>query len=74
MSKLQGLRKELQFEVSDRIHIEFYGPEEVQEAVKTQGEYIAAETLALSLKPSQKPCRHEVEMNGLKASFKLENA
>ncbi|MDD3694483.1 MAG: isoleucine--tRNA ligase [Lentisphaeria bacterium] len=74
VSKLQGLRKELQFEVSDRIHIEFYGPEEVQEAVKTQGEYIAAETLALSLKPSQKPCRHEVEMNGLKASFNLEKA
>ncbi|NMA41935.1 MAG: isoleucine--tRNA ligase [Oligosphaeraceae bacterium] len=74
VSKLQGLRKELQFEVTDRIHVEFFGPEEVHNAIEDQGGYIASETLALSLKPSRKPCLHEVEMNGIKASFNLEKA
>lgn len=74
VSKLQNLRKELKFEVTDRIHIEYDGPAEIQAAIEAQGDYIASETLALSLKFVQNSGLHEVELNGVKARFSLHKA
>ncbi len=74
VSKLQNLRKELKFEVTDRIHIGYDGPAEVQAAIEAQGDYIASETLALSLSIAQESGMHEVELNGVKARFSLHKA
>jgi isoleucyl-tRNA synthetase len=74
VSKLQNLRKELKFEVTDRIHIEYDGPSEVRAAIEAQGDYIASETLALSLEFVQNSGAHEVELNGVKARFSLRKA
>ncbi|MFA6930141.1 MAG: isoleucine--tRNA ligase [Lentisphaeria bacterium] len=74
VSKLQNLRKELKFEVSDRIHIVYDGPAEVQAAVEAQGDYIRSETLALRLLPGQCPEMQEVELNGVKVRFSLSKA
>ncbi len=74
VSKLQNLRKELKFEVTDRIHIEYEGPAEVKAAIEAQRDYIASETLALSLQNGQSSDMHEVELNEVKARFSLRKA
>ena len=71
VSKLEKLRKELKVEVTDRIHIEYVGPAKVQAAIEAQRDYIASETLALSLKIAQHSTMHEVELNGVQARFSL---
>ena len=74
VSKLQNLRKELDFEVTDRIHVEYEGPDEIGAAIEAQRDYIASETLALSLQSGQSSDMHEVELNGVKARFSLKKA
>ena len=71
VSKLQNLRKELDFEVTDRISVVYKGTKEVEEAIADQTEYICSETLALHLDKGDKEDMQEVEMNGVKASFSL---
>ena len=74
VSKLQNLRKELKFDVSDRIHVTYSGPSEVSSAIIAQKEYIAAETLALSIEPGESADMHEVELNGITARFAIVKA
>jgi isoleucyl-tRNA synthetase len=71
VSKLQNLRKELGFSVTDRIVIQYDAPAEISEAIVAQSDYICAETLAISITPGQGENMQEVEMNGVKASFSL---
>lgn len=71
VSKLQNLRKELKFEVTDRISIIYDGPAEVRNAIVSQSAYICAETLALSIEPGTSADMHEVEMNGVTARFAI---
>jgi isoleucyl-tRNA synthetase len=47
---VQNLRKELGFDVSDRIHLQVHGDELIGEAFAVFGEYIARETLAADAK------------------------
>ncbi len=74
VSKLQNLRKELKFEVADRIRVLYAGPEEFTSALAAQKAYIAAETLAVSLEPGDVSDMAEVELNGVKARFHIEKA
>lgn len=71
VSKLQNLRKELKFEVTDRIVIEYACPAEVASAIEAQSAYICSETLAVSMLPGNPAGMHEVELNGVKAQFRL---
>ena len=49
VSRVQKMRKDSGFAVSDRIRLGLYGDEEVQGAVKQHGKWIADEVLALRL-------------------------
>ena len=74
VSKLQNLRKELKFEVTDRIRIVYDGPAEVKQAIEAQSQYIANETLALSIEQGQASDMNDVEMNGVTAKFAISKA
>ncbi|MBQ7652300.1 MAG: hypothetical protein IJS15_15175, partial [Victivallales bacterium] len=74
VSKLQNLRKELKFEVTDRIHVNYDGPAEMCGAIDSFKEYISNETLALSMAKGEDGEMHEVEINGLKCRFGIKLA
>ena len=50
MRRLQDLRREAGLDVSDRIHVRYEGDDVIAAVAAAHGDYIAAETLALSLK------------------------
>ncbi len=50
ISKIQTMRKEADFEITDRIKVSYSGPEEVAMAVSSFDRYIKEETLADTLK------------------------
>ena len=65
VSKVQNLRKEADFEVSQRIAITFAADDETAAAIKTHGATIAAETLALScVRMDELPNSTELDLNG----------
>ena len=47
--RLQDLRREADFAISDRIHVRYSADEAVQAVIAEHGDYIAEETLALSI-------------------------
>ena len=49
VNRVQRLRREAGLEVADRIHLVVTGTGPIEEAARTHGEYIAGETLAVSL-------------------------
>ncbi|MCE2461285.1 MAG: class I tRNA ligase family protein, partial [Pseudomonadales bacterium] len=51
VNRIQRARKDSGFAVSDRIHVVYDADEDVAEAIGAHGDYIAGETLALSLEP-----------------------
>ena len=63
VSKLQNLRKELKFEVTDRIAVVYDGPEEVQKAMDAFKEYISSEILAVSIEKGTTNAMQDVEIN-----------
>jgi isoleucyl-tRNA synthetase len=74
VSKLQNLRKDLHFEVTDRIHIRYRAPAELAEVIAAQSAYICAETLALSLEAGSCADMHDVDINDVSVSFHLRKA
>ena len=52
VKRVQNLRKEAGFEVTDRIEITYHGSGEIAEAVARHADWIRNETLALELQPS----------------------
>jgi isoleucyl-tRNA synthetase len=50
VNRIQRLRKDSGFDITDRIDLGVYGPEAVERAVSTWREFIAGETLALDVK------------------------
>ena len=64
VSKVQNLRKEMDLDVSDRIAVTFRSTPEVADAVKAFHDYIANETLAVSLEPSDAVDAPESDLNG----------
>jgi len=49
VNRIQNLRKELGFEVTDHIQIEYSGDSELQESANNFSQYIASEVLASSI-------------------------
>lgn len=63
--QIQDLRKRTGFEIEDRIHLRYAASGEVARAIEEHREYIARETLAVSLEPG------EVEGEGAVTSFEI---
>lgn len=74
VSRVQNLRKEAGFEVSDRIHVTFRGSEAVQEAVSEHRNFIMGEILALQLEVEDRVGGDPLDLNGEEAFVKLEGA
>jgi len=49
VNKVNTLRKELSFDISDRIHVEVQSNEEIEQAIKKHEDYVSGEILALSI-------------------------
>ncbi|MFP4529049.1 MAG: isoleucine--tRNA ligase [Candidatus Kapaibacterium sp.] len=64
INRIQNLRKSSGFEVTDRITIEFSGPEKYTGAISKEREYIMSETLAESLETGESALAHEIEIDG----------
>ena len=54
VNRIQRTRKELNFEVGDRVRIEFYGSEKIKSAIFNHSDYIRKETLANSIDENDK--------------------
>jgi isoleucyl-tRNA synthetase len=74
VSRVQNLRKEAGFDVSDRIHVSFRGSEAVQEAVSEHRNFIMGEVLALQLQVDDGVGGEPLDLNGEEAFVKLEGA
>ncbi|MDZ8119805.1 isoleucine--tRNA ligase [Pontiella agarivorans] len=66
VNKVQNLRKEMDLEITQRIHVAFSSDEEVAEAVAGHRAYIAGETLALSCEIAENGVENgtELDLNG----------
>ncbi len=72
ISKLQTMRKEAGFEVTDRIHVAYAGDDELAAAVEAFAEMIQKTTLALSLTRGEAGADYaakEWDINGKKATL-----
>lgn len=67
VSKLQNLRKERQFEVSDRIEVDYQiSDDETLQAVQKFAAYISGEVLAVSLRNVENTLDETLDVNGIK--------
>ena len=72
ISKLQTMRKEAGFEVTDRIHVVYAGDDELAAAVDAYADMIRKTTLALSLERGEAGegfVAKEWDINGKKATL-----
>ena len=75
ISKVQNLRKELKFEVLDRIYLYVSGNKMLEDIIKENEEYIKKETLTLDLIIREKmECCIECNINGEKLNIAVEVA
>lgn len=74
VSKIQNMRKNAGLALTDRIRVEFVADEEVAAAVEAFEDYIAGETLAVSVTPRREGEEgfEEWEVNGHSARIRLE--
>ncbi len=61
INRLQNLRKAAEFNVTDRIHIEYNATDILSRAIERYAEHVRNETLAVSLKPANSPTGERVE-------------
>ena len=65
INRIQNMRKDSGFEVTDRVHVSIFAAgdalKEIAEALETFTEYIAAQTLALSVNMASEPTGNDVE-------------
>jgi len=75
VSKVQTMRKEAGFEVTDRIHVRFTGSDVVERVVSGNLAYISEELLSLSMEPGQ-PSGYvkQWDVNGERVLFGVEKA
>ncbi len=62
VSKIQNLRKQLEFDIADRIKISYDGNSEVKKSISLFADYIKKETLALEIVEKDN-CLTELEIN-----------
>ena len=66
MTRVQNMRKDARFAVTDRIAIFFEASPEMRQTLQAMGEYVKNETLAVELRESASPGEHAAsfEING----------
>ena len=74
VSRIQGLRRDLMLEVTDRIRIFCRVPEEWRSAVEHYRNYICGETLAVELSAEPTAEMQELEINGAACQVAVEQA
>ena len=74
VNRIQNLRKEANFEVTDRIAIYYQAPEKISNAITKMDEYIKSETLAVKRIPEfkSKDIEKEIQIAGEKFMVSLE--
>ncbi len=74
VNRIQNLRKEANFEVTDRIIVYFDGPESISKAIDKLTDYIKAETLATALKREmiEGDIKREISIGEIKLNVALE--
>lgn len=53
INRVQNMRKEADFDVTDRIQVKYHGSTQLEKAVEALNDYISSETLALELEPGK---------------------
>lgn len=76
INRIQNLRKESGFEISDRINVTYNAGEELAGAITELNSYIASETLSVRIEKDEniKENATELEINGLTCRLKIEKA
>ncbi|MEG2936080.1 MAG: DUF5915 domain-containing protein, partial [Clostridium sp.] len=74
LSKIQNMRKESGFEVSDKIYLYFAGNETLENIIKKFEEQIMRDTLALGVTYNSEKATNEVKINGEKLLLQVERA
>jgi len=77
VNRLQNIRKQRDFSVTDRISVRYSCPDELREAIHEHEQYVRAETLALDLSHEESigdKQRQTVEVNGMRADVMVEIA
>jgi len=72
VSKIQNMRKNNGYEISDRINI-YYNSEEFEQVIENYSEYIKNETLALEI-TKKEISNEEISVNGIKVMVEIEKA
>ena len=72
VSKIQNLRKEKQFEVTDRINVVYALPAEQQKALEQFREYITSEVLAVGFVPGAGETA--IDVNGVEVRLTITKA
>jgi isoleucyl-tRNA synthetase len=67
VNRIQNVRKDAGFEVTDRIRIEYEAPEKISNAISLMADYIMSETLATELKKGMDNTKNqkELKINGI---------
>ena len=71
VSKVQQLRKNSDFQVTDRIHLFYEGDEDIKKCIQSYQEFIQNETLSLDITESSK-AKEEIDINGHMTRFAVE--
>ncbi|MCP3965867.1 MAG: isoleucine--tRNA ligase [Lentisphaerae bacterium] len=74
VSKIQNMRKDMDFEVSDRINIEYQLESDYKAALNNFKEYICNEVLALSIEENSNLSEEPIDVNGITAKIKVTKA
>lgn len=75
VSKIQTMRKEADFQITDRINVQYSGPAEIERAIESYEDYIRRETLADELESETDIKNGTVwNLNGYDTTLKVEKA
>ena len=76
INRIQNMRKDSGFEISDRINVRFYAGDELSDAIVKQKDYIASETLSVRIDKDDniKAGASELDINGLSCRLQIEKA
>ena len=70
ISKIQQLRKTMNFDIVDRIKVEYTSNDEYENAIKDFIEFISSETLAIDFEKTNEDLE-TIDINGYNVGFKL---
>jgi isoleucyl-tRNA synthetase len=75
VSRIQQIRRELSFDVSDRIRVEWWSDDQsLADAWSAHDAYIRAEILAISVQRAGSPLGAPLDLDGRRISLRLEKA